>query len=123
MATENNSNENQQHPRKERSAWGHIIRGIWRTPVGVFAIVMTTVSITLMLIGMVAEVSGFFKNPYVGIFVYMILPGCMVLGLLLIPVAAYLRRREWRKTGVEKDHLQLTSVIRNTGFSWSGSSC
>ncbi|HEB49768.1 MAG TPA: cytochrome C [Desulfobulbus sp.] len=107
MATENNSNENQQHPRKDRSAWGHIIRGIWRTPLGVFAIVMTTVSITLMLIGMAAEVLGFFKNPYVGIFVYMILPGCMVVGLLLIPVAAYLRRREWRRTGVQKDHLQL----------------
>ncbi|HFQ90872.1 MAG TPA: cytochrome C [Desulfobulbus sp.] len=106
MATENNSNENQQDPRKERSAWGHIIRGIWRTPLGVFAIVMTTVSITLMLLGMAAEVLGFFRNPYVGIFVYMILPGCMVFGLLLIPVAAYLRRREWHRTGVPKEPLQ-----------------
>ncbi|MCF6186715.1 MAG: NapC/NirT family cytochrome c, partial [Desulfobulbaceae bacterium] len=78
-----------------------------RTPLGVFAIVITTVSITLMLIGMGAELLGFFKNPYVGIFIYMILPGGMVLGLLLIPVAAYLRRRQWRKTGITKDHLQL----------------
>lgn len=106
MATENNNNENQQDPQAERGAWGHIIRGIWRTPLGVFAIVMTTVSITLMLIGMAAELLGFFHNPYVGIFIYMILPGCMVFGLLLIPVAAYLRRRQWRK-GVAKDHLQL----------------
>ncbi|MCF6187112.1 MAG: NapC/NirT family cytochrome c [Desulfobulbaceae bacterium] len=107
MATENNNNENQQDPQAEKGAWGHIIRGIWRTPLGVFAIVMTTVSITLMLIGMAAELLGFFHNPYVGIFIYMILPGCMVFGLLLIPVAAYLRRRQWHRTGVTRDHLQL----------------
>ena len=107
MVTENNDNEEQQNPQAERSAWGHIVRGIWRTPLGVFAIVMTTVSITMMLIGMAADMLGFFENPYVGIFIYMILPSCMVIGLLLIPVAAFLRRRAWHKTGVEKDHLQL----------------
>jgi len=37
----------------------------------------------------------------------MILPGCMVLGLILIPVAAYFHRRQWHRTGVEKDHLKL----------------
>jgi len=104
---ENNSNEEQQDPQVGRGAWGHIMRGIWRTPLGVLAIVMTTVSITLMLIGMAAELLGFFHNPYVGIFIYMILPGCMVFGLLLIPVAAFLRRRQWHRTGVSKDHLQL----------------
>lgn len=107
MAAENNGNESPQQSERERSAWGHIIRGIWRTPLGVFAVVMTTVSITLMLVGMAAEMLGYFENPYIGIFIYMILPGCMVMGLLLIPVAAYLRRREWRRTGIEKDHLQL----------------
>ena len=104
MATKNNSNEN---PKAEKGAWAHIIRGLWRTPLGVFAIVMTTVSITLMLIGMAADMLGFFENPYIGIFIYMVLPGCMVLGLFLIPVAGYLRRRKWHKTGIEKDHLQL----------------
>ena len=107
MTTEKNGNQGQQNPWLEKGSWHHIMRGIWRTPLGVFAIVITTVSITLMLIGMGAELLGFFKNPYVGIFVYMILPGGMVLGLLLIPVAAYLRRRQWRKTGITKDHLQL----------------
>lgn len=106
MATENNNNEEQHQPRADRGAWGHIIRGIWRTPLGVFSIVLTTISITLMILGMAAELFGFFHNPYVGIFIYMILPGCMVFGLLLIPVAAYLRRRQWRK-GIAKDHLQL----------------
>ncbi len=107
MTTEKNGNEGLQNPWLEKGSWHHIMRGIWRTPLGVFAIVITTVSITLMLIGMGAELLGFFKNPYVGIFIYMILPGGMVLGLLLIPVAAYLRRRQWRKTGIAKDHLQL----------------
>jgi len=102
-----NSNEGQQNPRSAKGGWSHMVRGIWRTPLGVFSIVITTVSITLMLIGMAAELLGFFNNPYVGIFIYMILPGGMILGLLLIPVAAYLRRRQWRRTGIVKDHLQL----------------
>jgi len=61
----------------------------------------------MMILGMGAELVGAFKNPYAGVFIYMIFPGTMVMGLLLIPVAAYLRRRQWHKTGVVKDHLQL----------------
>ncbi|HEB70487.1 MAG TPA: cytochrome C [Desulfobulbus sp.] len=107
MTTGNSNRANPRDSREGGSAWAHIMRGLWRTPLGVFAIVMTTASITLMLIGMGAELLGFFENPYVGIFIYMILPGGMLLGLLLIPVAAYLRRRQWRKTRIAKDHLQL----------------
>ena len=107
MAAEENNDREQQGPKSRKSAWGHMIRGLWRTPLGVFAVVMTTVSITMMLIGMAADMLGFFENPYVGIFIYMILPGCMVFGLLLIPVAAFFRRRAWHRNRVEKDYLQF----------------
>lgn len=107
MTAEENNNGEQQDPRAQRSAWAHVLRGIWRSPLGVFAIVMTTVSITMMLVGIAADMLGIFENPYVGIFIYMILPGCMVMGLLLIPVAAFLRRREWHKSGIERKHLKL----------------
>ncbi len=36
-------------------------------------------------------------NPYIGIFAYMILPGIMVLGLVLIPIGMTLERRRRRK--------------------------
>lgn len=36
-------------------------------------------------------------NPYIGIFAYMIIPGIMVLGLILIPIGMLLERRRRRK--------------------------
>lgn len=36
-------------------------------------------------------------NPYIGIFAYMILPGIMVLGLILIPIGMGLERRRRRR--------------------------
>lgn len=39
------------------------------------------------------------KNPYLGILAYMVAPGFLVLGLLLIPVGALIERARSRKTG------------------------
>lgn len=100
---ETNSSEEQ----KQRSAWGHLVRGMWRTPLGLLGISITTVSITLILIGLVVDILGLIENPYTGIFIYMVLPGCMLLGLFLIPVAAWIRRRQWHKYGRSKEHLKL----------------
>src|SRR5512146_3279390 len=36
-------------------------------------------------------------NPYIGIFAYMIIPGIMVLGLILIPIGMLLERRRRRR--------------------------
>jgi hypothetical protein len=38
-------------------------------------------------------------HPYVGLLVYLILPGIFVLGLLLIPLGIWLRRRSLRRSG------------------------
>ncbi len=92
---------------KERNAWGHIVRGLWRSPLGVLGISITTISITLMVVGLIAEILGLFHNPYSSLFTYLVLPGAMVLGLLLIPLAAYLRRRQWHKYGISRDHLKI----------------
>jgi hypothetical protein len=75
-------------PTKYRGPWGHIIRGMWRTPLGMFGVVLTTVSITLMILGVIVEILGIVHNPYVGIITYLILPGGMIMGLMIIPVAA-----------------------------------
>ncbi len=107
MSTGKSSKEGNESPHTERGPWGHLIRGLWRTPLGVMGVTITTVSATLMIIGVIADLLGLFENPYFGILVYMILPACMIAGLLIIPLAAYLRRRQWHKTGIEKHHLQL----------------
>lgn len=105
--TENNQNAGGSADQPHRSAWGHIIRGMWRTPLGVLGVAITTVSITLMLAGLVIDILGLVDKPYAAILTYMILPGGMITGLALIPLAAYLRRREWHKFGVSKDHLVI----------------
>src|SRR5450755_3170565 len=38
-------------------------------------------------------------HPYIGILVFLILPGIFVLGLLLIPLGIWLRRRNLRRSG------------------------
>jgi hypothetical protein len=80
---------------------------MWRTPLGMFGLVLTTVSITLMILGMIVDLLGVVHNPYVGIITYMALPGGMILGLIIIPLAAYLRRKQYHKYGIVKEHLQI----------------
>lgn len=105
---ENETNQTAgEDPKKYRGPWGHIIRGMWRTPLGLFGVVLTTVSITLMILGMIIEALGAVHNPYVGILTYMILPGGMIMGLIIIPLAAWLRRKQFHKYGIVKEHLQI----------------
>ncbi len=105
MTKEKNTQESSS--KHHRSPWGYLIRGLWRSPLGVMGVTITTISATLMIIGVLLDILGFFHNPYFGVIIYMILPAGMVAGLIMIPIAAYLRRRKWHKTGVEKGHLQL----------------
>ncbi|MEK6197540.1 MAG: hypothetical protein N2B58_05140, partial [Desulfobacterales bacterium] len=90
-----------------RGPWGHIVRGMWRTPLGMFGMVLTTISITLMIVGVIVEILGIVHNPYVGIITFMVLPGGMIMGLSIIPLAAWIRRRQYHKYGIVKEHLQI----------------
>jgi len=110
----NNDKDQQQDPTpsseesaERTTAWGYIVKGLWRSPLGLLGVSITTISITLMIIGLFAEIFGLFRNPYSSLFTYMALPACMVLGLTLIPLAAFLRRRQWHKYGIERDHLKI----------------
>jgi hypothetical protein len=113
MAVNENEKENKQAPGTPRKGtgyrgpWGNLIRGMWRTPLGLFGIALTTICITLMLVGLVIDQLGMLHNPYIGVITFMILPGGMVTGLLIIPLAAYLRRRQFHKYGIVREHLQI----------------
>ncbi len=104
MAENNQKLKNEEQHRKP---WAHIIRGMWRSPLGLMGVAITTVSITLILVGLTLDMLGLVENPYAAIVTYMVLPGIMILGLILIPVAGYLRRRQCHKFGISREHLQI----------------
>lgn len=122
MSTENGSQQDSgsadEGEKSPRTPWGHVIRGMWRTPLGLLGMGVTIVSITIMVLGVVADMLGLIENPYAGIFIYMVLPGLMAFGLGVIPLAAWLRRRQWRKHKVEKEHLviNLSNHIHRMGL-------
>ena len=74
------------------SIWNSVFLGLWHSPLGLFGILLTTASASLLLIGIIAELSGALANPYTGILIFTILPAGMVIGLILMPLAAYLQR-------------------------------
>jgi hypothetical protein len=57
---------------------------------------VTTISAVLFLVIFGLEIFGFHTNPYIGIVVFLILPGFFVGGLLVIPVGMWNERRRQR---------------------------
>jgi len=62
-------------------------------PTTVTGIVIATVAALTIIIFMVAELAGGFHNPYIGIFSYLVLPAIFVVGLVLIPIGMWRRRK------------------------------
>lgn len=68
----------------------------WISLIGV--VVVTAATVTWLVFLPITLRSGNL-HPYVGIVVYLLLPGIFIGGLLIIPVGIYLRRRGLRKKG------------------------
>jgi hypothetical protein len=64
-----------------------------RSPISVAGMVLTTISGVLFLVMFLADVLGLHTNPYLGIVFFLVLPGLFVIGLLLIPLGAWVERR------------------------------
>ncbi len=71
-------------------------------PTTIFGIVLTTVSAVSIIIFLIGEMAGGFRNPYIGIFAYMILPGFFLLGLMIQPIGMWFRRRKLIAEGVSR---------------------
>jgi hypothetical protein len=67
-----------------------------RNPVSAIGVALTSASALLFLALVALLLAGFLQNPYVGIIVFLMVPGVFVLGLLLIPVGLWLDRRRAR---------------------------
>ena len=55
--------------------------------------VLTTISAVLFLVVFLADLFGLHTNPYIGILFFLILPAIFLLGLILIPLGAWIERR------------------------------
>src|SRR5256885_1987482 len=55
--------------------------------------VLTTISAVLFVVVFLADLFGLHTNPYIGIVFFLILPGLFLIGLVLIPLGAWVERR------------------------------
>ena len=69
----------------------------WISRIGV---VLTTTSAITLIFTYASQLMGYSFNPYVGIIIFLILPGCFVVGLLVIPVGIYWEFRRRRRLGI-----------------------
>ena len=66
-------------------------------------VILTTVSGVLLAVFIIAGAAGELRNPYTGIFAFLILPGIFAIGLVMIPIGMLLRRRRLRRAAEHGD--------------------
>jgi hypothetical protein len=55
--------------------------------------VLTTISAVLFVVVFLADLLGVHTNPYIGILFFLVLPAVFIVGLILIPLGAWIERR------------------------------
>jgi hypothetical protein len=83
-----------------------------RSPLSIAGMVLTTISAVVFLVVFIADLLGFHTNPYLGILFFLILPAFFVLGLILIPLGAWIERRR-RAAGKKPAELQWPRIDLN----------
>ena len=93
----------------------------FRHPLAIVGAVLTTVSAVVFIALLIGALMGWFSNPYAGLVVYVALPGLFVIGLLLMPVGMWLRRRalarhpgavdDWPVFDFRKAHVRRYALI------------
>jgi NapC/NirT cytochrome c family protein len=63
-------------------------------PLAIIGVLVTTASAVLFIALVLAVLAGLLENPYAGLVVFIALPVCFVIGLLLIPIGVRLQRRK-----------------------------
>jgi nitrate/TMAO reductase-like tetraheme cytochrome c subunit len=71
-----------------------------KTPIGLVGIGLTTVCFTLTVLGLLGHITGLIENPYAAIVTFLVFPAGAILGLFLIPMSWYLRRKKWFKNNI-----------------------
>lgn len=69
---------------REALTW---LREISLDPIGGLGVLLATLGGLLFVVFLALTLAGFPFSPYVGIFIFVVLPGVLVVGLLLLPIA------------------------------------
>ena len=86
--------------RERLGSWLRPVVFLGRNPLTLTGAVLTTsAGITLVLLWIAEIFRGGPIHPYLGILYFLILPTIFVLGLILMPIGALLRRRKLRGRG------------------------
>jgi hypothetical protein len=64
-----------------------------RSPISIAGMIVTTISAVVFIVVLLGDLFGLHTNPYLGIVFFLVLPALFVLGLLLIPLGAWVERR------------------------------
>src|SRR5690348_16087329 len=83
-----------------------------RNPISLAGAALATFGAVVFSIVFLADLFGWHTNPYLGILFFLILPGVFVLGLLLIPLGAWLERRR-RQQGRTASDLRWPRIDLN----------
>ncbi len=93
-----------------------------RSPLSVTGMVLTTISAAVFLVVFLADLFGFHTNPYIGILFFLVLPAIFLIGLVLIPLGAWVERRRrragrppsemrWPTLDLNDPHRRIAAVI------------
>src|SRR5215471_20394417 len=69
-------------------------------PLSLAGVVVVTAATVFWVFLLPISFKGDVQHPYIGILAFLLLPGAFFLGLAIIPIGMYLRRRRERKLGV-----------------------
>jgi nitrate/TMAO reductase-like tetraheme cytochrome c subunit len=75
-------------------------------PLTIAGVVLTTLSGLMLVVFIAMQAFGGLRNPYVGIFAYLVLPAIFILGLVLIPVGMWRRRRKLISSGATAEEME-----------------
>jgi hypothetical protein len=89
--------------RGRRGFLGHVVRPLWylgNNRLSAFGVALATSSAITLIVFFAGDLVGLHVGPYTGIIVFLILPAFFLLGLLLIPIGIWLRRRDHVRRGI-----------------------
>src|SRR5579863_6632493 len=87
-------------PQNTIQDWARLLYYFIQNPISLIGVTLTTSgAITMIAFWIYDFVLPGPPHPYIGILLFLILPGIFILGLLLIPIGIYLRRRMLRDAG------------------------
>ncbi len=89
----------------------HLIKN-WVSGIG---LVIAGVSLFLIMFFILLSFVSRTLNPYIGIVTYIVLPGLLIPGLLLIPAGMFIEWRRWQRAGIVSYRKWPSVDLNNTG--------